>query len=298
MDLDLCFKDYKNYLKSEKDASPLTLISYSTDFDLFLYFLVSEEIPRRTSKITTSVIRRYINFLKIDKGYSTETLRRRINSLRSFFNFLISQEYIDRNPMAPINAPKRADQLPIYLQENEIKRLITMPFLHSADNKLRDKCIIETLVFTGVRRSELLSLNWQDIDFGAQTIKVLKGKGKKQRMIPITEPLVTDLWAYLQTRLPLTDNAVFISSNGTRLSVTALSQLFRRYIKLARLDGKGYTIHKLRHSYATLLLQNGADLISIQQLMGHGDLNTTKIYTHVDTNHLSEQVKKFPLSIT
>ena len=291
------FEDFINYLKAEKDASAFTIANYTSDFSIFLNFLASQDIKPTVDAITTPLLRKYTTFLKVDKNYEVETIRRKINSLRSFFKFLVSQEYIDKNPMAPIIAPKKPDRLPVYLQPDEIKLLISMPMKHSRDNKLRDKCIIETFVFTGLRRSELLSLNWQNIDFGNNTITVLNGKGKKQRVVPITEPLVSDLWAYLQTRLPLKDNAVFISNNGTRLSTTPLNQLFRRYLKLAGLTDKGYTIHKLRHSYGTLLLQNGADLVSIQHLMGHNDLNTTKIYTHVDMKHLKQEVKKFPLSI-
>lgn len=298
MDMETCFKSYVGYLRAEKDASERTVSSYAQDFDIFLYFLDKEGISHTIEKVTTVIIRRYIVFLKADKEYSVESIRRKINSLRSFYKFLLSQEYIEKNPMAPITAPKRPERLPIYLKTEEIKQLISMPFKYSADNKLRDKCMIETFVFSGVRRSELLALNWQDIDFGQNTITVMNGKGKKQRIIPITEPLISDLWAYLQTRLPLQDNAVFISSNGTRLSVTALSQLFQRYLKLAGFKGKGYTIHKLRHSYATLLLQNGVDLISIQHLLGHSDLNTTRVYTHTDMNYLQNEVKKFPLSIS
>lgn len=291
------FEDFLNFLKAERNASEYTIANYTSDFGIFSSFIAVQSIKPTVDAITTPLLRKYTTFLKIDKKYEVETIRRKINSLRSFFNFLISQEYIIKNPMAPITAPKKPERLPVYLKPDEIKLLISMPMKHSRNNKLRDKCILETFVFTGLRRSELLSLNWQDIDFGSNTITVLNGKGKKQRVVPITEPLVSDLWAYLQTRLPLKDHAVFISGNGTRLSATPLNQLFRRYLKLASLTGKGYTIHKLRHSYGTLLLQNGADLISIQTLMGHSDLNTTKVYTHVDMKHLKQEVKKFPLSI-
>jgi integrase/recombinase XerD len=113
-------------------------------------------------------------------------------------------------------------------------------------------------------------------------------------MIPIKEPLVSDIWAYLQVRLPLTNNATFISETGNRLSPTSVQLMFTKYIKKAGLDGKGYTIHKLRHSFATHMIQNGADLITVQNILGHSDLNNTKIYTHTDTNHLREQLDKLP----
>jgi site-specific recombinase XerD len=199
--------------------------------------------------------------------------------------------------MMPIHAPKAPDTVPVYLKPDEVKRLISLPEKYSRNNKLRDKCILETFVFTGIRRNELLSLDWDDIDFKSDTLKVRKGKGKKQRIIPITDPLSSDLWDYLQSRLPLKDRAMFTSFYGTRLTATPLSQTFRRYLKIAGLDQKGITLHKLRHTFATLLIQQGVDLMSIKELLGHEDLNSTKIYTHVDTSHLRKQVEKINLSI-
>jgi len=130
---------------------------------------------------------------------------------------------------------------------------------------------------TGLRRQELLDLDWDDIDFGEKTITVRNGKGKKQRVIPFTEPLVSTLWKYLQSRLPLTNHALFISSNGSRLSCTPLEQTFRLYMKKSGLDKKGYTIHTLRHTYASHLALRGASILSIQKLLGHSDLNSTQI---------------------
>lgn len=290
------YQEFINYLSAEKDISTSTKVNYSSDFDIFLKFLHQNGLKPELQTITTPIIRKYLSYLKITKSYSNNTMRRKIHSLSSFFKFLIEQEYIEKNPMLPVHAPKLEQKLPIYLKENEIKKLISMPFKHSRNNQLRDKCILETLAMTGIRRQELLGLDWQYIDFGTKTITVINGKGKKQRVIPITDPLVSDLWAYLQTRLPLTSNAVYLSGEGNRLSTTAIEQLFKRYISLAGLNGKGYTIHKLRHSYASLLVQNNVSILSVQQLLGHSDLNSTKIYSHVNTNFLREEVKKFPLS--
>ncbi|MFU0825454.1 tyrosine-type recombinase/integrase [Clostridium sp.] len=297
MQLQDCFNEFIDYMKSEKNASKYTLKSYESDFEVFSYFLSIKCIEPRVDTITTPILRKYITYLKNDKDYKVETIRRKINSTKSFFNFLVSQEYIDKNPTAAIHAPKSPERLPIYMTTEEIKSIISMPMKHNAEHGLRDKCILEALAMTGVRRSELVALNWEDIDFKNNIIIVKHAKGNKQRVIPITEPLISDIWAYLQTRLPLKNNAIFISELGNRLSFTPLNQLFHKYLKLAGLDDKGYTLHKFRHSYATLLLQNGADLISIKELMGHSDLNSTKIYTHVSTNHLKNEVRKLPLCI-
>jgi site-specific recombinase XerD len=296
MELENLFRDFTDYLISERNSSKLTIEAYKRDFNIFLTFLSINSIEKNIDFINTQIIRRYISYMKDTKSYSSATIRRKINSLRSFFNFLMSQEYITKNPMAPVSAPKKPDIIPIYLPVKDLNRLLSMPEIHSRDNKLRDKLILELFAFTGIRRQELINLNYSNVDFANQTITVRCGKGQKDRIIPITEPLVTDLWDYLQFRLPLINEALIISSNGNRISVTALEQLFRRYVQLAGLSGKGYTIHKLRATYASLLLQNGCDLISIQQLLGHKDLNSTRVYSHTSVEHLKSAVQKHPLA--
>lgn len=291
------FDEFLNYLKAEKNASKSTITSYSTDFFVFLTFLKNNKITLDVEKIRTPDLRRYITHLKIEKKYKVRTIRRKIHSLSSFFKYLLEMEYIMKNPMLPIHAPKEPDQVPIFIAEEDLKKLVNAPMKYKSETSLQDKVILEMLIFTGVRRSELLSLNWEDVDFKNNTLTVKKGKGNKERIIPLLSPLDEDLWNYLQTRLPLKNNAIFISSTGNRLSITGLQTLFRKYIKLSGLEGKGYTIHKCRHSFATLLIQNGADLLSVQKLLGHEDLNTTKVYTHLDMNHLSKAIKKFPLSL-
>jgi len=192
-------------------------------------------------------------------------------------------EYILRDPTLPIHAPKEPDQLPIYITKEDLEKLIAAPLKYKSDFTLRDRAILSTFVFTGVRRQEL--------------IKAIKyGKGNKQRVLPLINPLNNDLWAYLQTRLPLTNNALFTSSTGNRISVTTLQLILKKYLKLTGLENKGYTLHKFRHSFGTLLVKSGADLFSVQKMLGHQDLNTTKVYTHLDMQDLNKEIKKFPLS--
>jgi len=289
------YEEFLLYGEAEKEYSKHTLENYATDYKTFQKYLVESKIPLKLEEMTVQVLRRYVIWMQ-KKGYSNGSKRRKIHSLKSFFNFLQASEYIDKNPAFSIKAPRRDESLPIYMSEKEIKAIINAPMKFGFQNALRDKCILEVWAMTGIRRNELRMLNWEDIDFGNNVITVKHGKGNKQRQIPIAEPLVSDLWAYLQTRLPLKNNAVFISSTtGERLSVTPLQQLFRRAIKDCGLDGKGYTIHKFRHSYATLLLKNGVDLLSLQKLLGHSDLNNTKIYTHIANDDLRTQASKLPL---
>lgn len=294
MNFENYFDDFIAYLKSEKDVSRHTITNYTNDFKQFLSFFESSGIQPRLNFITTPIVRRYMASLKIEKEYAVYTIRRRIHSLSSYFKFLVEQEYLIKNPMLPIHAPKQPDVIPKFLSIEEIELLLSMPSKHSPDHSLRNIFILETFIYTGIRRQELLGLNWEDIDFGEKTIRVRKGKDKKQRIIPIKEPLLSNLWKYLQSRLPLSNNAIFISCYGNRLSVTALQQMVRRYMKILGFDKKGYTIHTLRHTYASHLALNGASLLTIQKLLGHDDLNSTQRYAHINTDHLRTEVEKLP----
>lgn len=297
--IELCYQEFLDNLISEKNVSNSTITSYETDFKVLKSFLVKNNIRPLLDNITTPILRRYISFLKVDKGYKTNTIRRKIHSLSSFYKYLLEQEYIDKNPMLPIHAPKEEQKLPIYLTEQDIKLLLQAPskYARFESHILRDPTLIKMLIFTGARRSEVLSMNWDDVDFGKQTITIRKGKGKKERIVPLHENLSSALWEYLQTRLPLSNQAIFISDLGNRMSVSNFQTLFKRYLKKSGLEDKGYTIHKCRHSFASLLHQNGVDLLSIKELLGHEDLNSTKIYTHTNVNHLKKEVHKLQLSI-
>lgn len=288
------FEEFINYMAVEKNASVHTKANYRSDFKIFINFLTINDIKPELQTFDVRIIRKYLVYLKNVKEYKNETIRRKINSLASFFKFLVEQEYLIKNPMGPIKAPKREEKIPIYLSDNEIEKLIKATMRYGRENALRDKCFIKVLAYTGMRRQESLKLDWGDIDFGLNVIKIRFGKGKKERIVPMPESLSTDLWAYLQTRLPLSNQAVFLSNAGNRLTPSPAQNIFRKYLKKTGLDEKGYSIHKLRHSYASLLIQNNVDLLSVQKLLGHSDLNSTKIYTHVDMDYLKEQVDKLP----
>lgn len=294
MEISECFYEFLDYLSAEKNISHHTKANYHSDFKIFLNFLTTNGIKPDLQTITTPIIRKYLAYLKTEKEYQNQTMRRKIHSLSSFFKFLLEQEYIIKNPMLPIHAPKQEGKLPIYMKKEEVDLLIETAWKHGKENALRDKVFLKFVAYTGVRRQEALALDWEDLDFGKAEVKIRKGKGKKERIIPLTETLCSDLWAYLQTRMPLTNKAVFISNAGNRLTHSPAQNIFRKYLKKAGLDGKGYTMHKLRHSFGTLLVQNNADLLSVQKLLGHSDLNSTKIYTHVNTEHLKKQVDKLP----
>lgn len=288
------FDEFIDYLSVEKNISHHTKANYRSDFKIFLSFLTISEIKPDLQTLNVRDIRKYLVYLKNVKEYQNETIRRKINSLSSFFKFMVEQEYLIKNPMGPIKAPPKEERIPVYLSDKEIESLINSTMRYGGENALRDKCFIKILAYTGMRRQEALKLDWEDIDFNQNIIKILHGKGKKQRIVPMPESLMTDMWAYLQTRLPLSNQAVFLSNAGNRLTPSPAQNIFNKYKKKAGFDDKGYTIHKLRHSYASLLVQNDVDLLSVQKLLGHSDLNSTKVYAHINMNYLKEQVEKLP----
>lgn len=299
MIIDICYQEFLDNLLAEKNVSNATITSYETDFKILKSFLQKNDIKPLLSSITTPILRRYVSFLKVEKGYKTSTIRRKINSLSSFYNFLMEQEYIEKNPMLPIKAPKKEQKIPIYITEMDLKLLLEAPkkYARFESHILRDTALLKMLIYTGARRSEVLSMDWDDVNFGQQAITIRKGKGGKERIVPLHESLSYDLWEYLQTRLPLSNQAIFISDKGTRMSVSNFQTLFRRYLRKSGLEDKGYTIHKCRHSFASLPHQNGVDLLSIKELLGHEDLNSTNIYTHTSVSHLKKEVDKFPISL-
>lgn len=288
------FEEYLGYLSAEKNVSPYTLDNYSSDFKIFTNFLLLKNLTLDMTKIKTRDLRNYLIYLKNDKGYANESIRRKVNALRSFFYFLTEQEYIDKNPSLSIHAPKRIERLPIYMTEFELNLFLKTIESTGRKNALHDLCFFKLLAYTGLRRQEAIRLNWTDINFGNNTVTVHMGKCKRSRVVPMPESLSEKLWEYLQTRLPLSTQAVFLSEAGHRISPSITGTRFTKYLKRSGLTGKGFTMHKLRHTYASHLVLAGVDLLSVQQLLGHSDLNSTQVYTHINTQHLKKQIEKSP----
>ncbi|WP_029419964.1 tyrosine-type recombinase/integrase [Alicyclobacillus macrosporangiidus] len=290
------FKKFTSYLRLERDFSKATVIAYRRDFHDFLEFLSRENIDPELENITTPMIRDYVVYLSEEHNLSPNSIRRKLNSLRSFFKYATTQEYISKNPALPVVPPKKKKVLPVYIPADELRKLLNAPMQQGRSRTwLRDKLILETFAFTGIRRQELINLEWRDINFREGTLKVRSGKGDKDRLIPLPPQLLRDLEMFKSMQDVSDFTPVFRSVNGRRLTPWPLRRLFERYIKLAGLEGKGYTIHKMRHSYATLLMQQGVDVTTIQELLGHADLTATKIYIHTDAVHLRNSIMKHPL---
>ncbi len=278
---------FLDYLNVEKNASEHTVKNYANDLQAFCRF-TGDVAPE---KVTYLVIRRYLAEMRA-KNYAKRTVARKLASLRSFFTFLHREGFIKSNPAVAVATPKLDRTLPVFLDEDEMKLLIEAPTEKDFEG-MRDRAILETLYSTGVRVSELTGMNMNDVDFIGGVITV-RGKGKKERMTPIGDRALRTLRIYLGARQengPGSRQAVFLNKNGTRLTGRSVRRIIAKYIRRISVRN-GVSPHTLRHSFATHLLNRGADLRSVQELLGHMNLSTTQMYTHVTTQRLKEVYDK------
>ena len=270
-----------NYLKIEKNASKHTITNYKIDLDVFAAFLGDKDI----STVDHLALRRFLAQLR-SKNYAKRTIARKLASLRSFFRFLYREGYIKTNPITAISTPKLDKKLPVFLDVDKVARLVQSP---PDDNEagLRDRAMMETLYSAGIRVSELVGLDISDIDFISGVIKVL-GKGSKERIVPIGEPALKAIRKYIDRRAAKRvrdKDAVFLNKSGRRLTDRSVRRVLDKYIHACSIV-EHISPHSLRHSFATHLLDRGADLRSVQELLGHMNLSTTQIYTHVTMERL------------
>jgi tyrosine recombinase XerC len=274
---------FLRYLEIEKNYSRHTLLNYSLDLKDFSRFLGTSPLEQADYLS----LRKYLGVLK-EKNLKSKTIHRRISCLRSFFKFLTREGYIKINPLLSLSSPKQEKHLPAFLTEEEVTKLIEAP--SATDEKgLRDKAILETFYSTGMRISELVGLDLEDLDFIGGVLKA-KGKGKKERLLPIGEKALTAIKNYLDKRKKEAD-AIFLNKNGGRISDRGVRNIVSKYVRITSLR-QGISPHTLRHSFATHLLNRGADLRSVQELLGHVNLSTTQIYTHLTTERLKNVYDK------
>ena len=274
---------FVRYLQIEKNYSPHTILNYTLDLKEFKKFL--GEAP--VEKIDYLVLRKYLALLK-EKGLGARTVGRRLSCLRSFFRFLVREGLLKTNPMLLVSSPKQDKHLPSFLTEDEVAKLIESA-LPKDERGLRDRAILETFYSTGMRISEIAGLNIDDIDFIGSVVKVL-GKGKKERLAPIGDRAVAAIRNYLERRKKQSET-VFLNKNGRRITTRGIRNIVGKYIRLAGIR-QGISPHTLRHSFATHLLNRGADLRSVQELLGHANLSTTQVYTHLTTDKLKSVYDK------
>ena len=278
---------FRTYLEIEKNVSKHTLINYTSDLEDFITFLKDKDILG----VEYLTIRKYLAELKA-RNLSKKSVARKLSTLRTFFKFLFRDGYIKINPASSVATPKLDKKLPVFLDEEKVIKFITAPLSIDAGG-LRDRAILETLYSTGIRVSELVGLDLSNVDFISGVIKVM-GKGRVERLAPIGDKAVSAIRGYIdkrETENKIKNEAVFLNKSGKRITDRSIRRIVDKYIKKAALEEK-ISPHSLRHSFATHLLNSGADLRSVQELLGHKNLSTTQIYTHVSNERLKSVYDK------
>ncbi len=280
-------KDFFNYLYIEKGLSQNTVKSYKIDIDNFLNW--SKKLQKiNYINFNEGQINKYISFLFQSKLKSS-SVNRKISALKALYLYLVKKNIVNTSPVNEIITPKQEKYLPMSMSEDEVDRLLESPDIN-IEIEIRDKAMIELLYATGMRISELLNLKIIDMDKQRCVVKVI-GKGSKERLIPFGESALEAINNYLSVRKNSTSKEVFLSNRGTKLSRVAFWKRIKIYLIRTNLK-ESISPHTLRHAFATHLLNRGADLRSVQLLLGHSDLSTTQIYTHIAKQRLGEVLKK------
>ncbi len=286
---------FLQYLRVERNASDLTIKSYREDLAaLATYLTEAQGACPAPQALGTLDLRGYVAALH-EAGYAKTTIARRLASMRSFFRFGQREGWSSANPAKPLRNPRKSRSLPHFLGTDDIGRLLETPPANKSDG-LRDRAILETLYSAGLRVSELVSINDSDLDRAAGVLRV-RGKGKRERLAPIGSYASKAIASWLRVRnsAPRDEKnphrPVFTSRLGTRLTTRSVARMLEKHLRVSGLDQRT-TPHTLRHSFATHLLDRGADIRSVQELLGHKSLVTTQIYTHVSTAGLRAAYEK------
>lgn len=279
-------KDYVNkylaHIEHDKNFSPQTLRAYQNDLNQYLSFLRTEGCSD-LGMATRLLLRKFLAFLK-EQNYSKTTVARKLVSIRSLYKFLCREGILECNPVENVRTPKQDRKLPRFMSINEAEMLLNLPDLSSLLG-IRDSAIMETLYSTGMRVSELVGMDIADVDFHNGIVKV-RGKGKKERLLPIGNHALNAIQLYLNKRGSV-KQALFLNKREGRLTERSVARMLEKYAKKGGM-GSHISPHTLRHSFATHLLDRGADLRSVQELLGHANLSTTQIYTHITTERLKQ----------
>lgn len=276
-------KEFLDYLSNERLYSENTVKSYQFDLEKFFDFLYSENIFM--DQVDLLVIRNFLT-KEIELGVTKRSCRRRLSSLKHFYNYMIKVGYLNENPFIYINSPKIEKRLPRFLTQEQVTYLLNANKIRTDELAIRDQAILETLFSSGVRAAELISLNMQNLDMSRRTMRVI-GKGDKERIVLFSNDCKQTLNKYIKELRPKLlakskafSPALFLNSQGNRLTTRGLELILK---KVEEKTGVEFDLHPhlLRHSFASTLLNNGADLIEIQKLLGHESLNATQVYTHV-----------------
>lgn len=277
--------DFIQYLATERQLSPHTLTNYSRDLDALQAYM-DEAHLERWSDVTSQDMRQFAARLH-RKGLSGRSIQRALSAVRAFYKFLAREQRVEHNPALGVQAPKSPRKLPQTLDVEQMDGLLEIPVTDAVS--ARDKAMMELIYSSGLRVSELVSVNISDIDFQDASLVVI-GKGQKSRMLPVGSKALQaiDRWLSFRGQLAtLGEEGLFVSSRGNRISVRTVEQRMRYWGKRLGVTGQVYP-HRLRHSFASHVLESSGDLRAVQELLGHSDISTTQIYTHLDFQHLMD----------
>lgn len=279
-------RSFLNYLLVDKGLSNNTVKAYEADISSFFQWLDNEDLKYKN--LQEDHINQYISFL-FQRKMRSSSVNRKISSIKSFYIFLVKRNFLKNSPLNDLVTPKQEKYLPESMSEAEVDKLLNSP---DVANKIenRDKAMIEMLYATGMRISELVNLKMTDVDMKRCVVKVF-GKGSKERLVPFGETALDSLRSYLNEREQSSSKEIFLSNRGKKMTRVAFWQRVKIYLIRENLKNS-ISPHTLRHAFATHLLNRGADLRSVQLLLGHSDLSTTQIYTHIAKQRLSDVLKK------
>lgn len=285
---------FLDYLRFEKNYSEKTIVSYGIDLAQFEEFVKNENEEFTLLEADADLIRQWvISMMDKNVGYTSTSVNRKLSSLRSFYKFLLKKKEIGEDPTRKVIGPKNKKPLPSFLKESEMNELLDETDFGEGFKGCRDRMVIEMFYATGIRRAELVGLNDADVDFDSSLIKVT-GKRNKQRLIPFGEELRKSLLNYIKVRneaISVRAGAFFVKENGERTYDEMIYNLVKRHLsKVVAL--KKRSPHVLRHTFATNMLNNDAELGAVKELLGHSNLSTTEIYTHTTFEELKKVYKQ------
>lgn len=285
--------DFLRYLKLKKNLSPYTIRNYSSDLNDFYMYTKKKNISDE-KKITKIIIREYLSSL-IEKNYKKKSIARKLSVIRSYFRYLKTKKIIKENHAELVYAPKSPKILPIIIEKKEMSKLLEAPKFNDK-NGVRDQAILEIFYSTGIRLSEMNKIDLDHIDHNEKNIRIL-GKGSKYRLVLFGEKCEASIRNYIKYSRNKGNsrnlsNALFLNKYGSRLSVRSIQRIVKKYMLISGIKNNLHT-HSLRHTFATHLIEGGADIKVVQDLLGHESPSTTQIYTHTSAKHTKEAYFRF-----
>ena len=290
--MELWTDSFLEYLEAERNYSSATIESYAKDLAEFQDFMEGQNPDASWASAQSDDVREWVIYLLDEQRLAASSVNRKLSALRSFYKYLRRMGRVSVNPMEKVTAPKKRKPLPHFVRESEMDRLLELTKEDRSFMGIRDRLVLMVFYETGIRRAELLGMTDASVDLAARQIKVT-GKRNKQRIVPFGEELAREFDAYLNAReelLVAKDSMLFVNENGSAMTESQVSILVKKYLSMVTTIEKR-SPHVLRHSFATAMLNNHADLTSIQKLLGHESVATTEIYIHVSFEDLKSEYK-------